>query len=117
MAADVDQAGTPPGQYTMGYIAVDSEGNVVASHSERTRLEPLEGRANASLSYLDSVAVDPGVYDVRLAVVDAQGRHGSVVRDAGTGRRAAAGIGRRAGTVVGLVLGAGKFGSKGDKKT
>jgi hypothetical protein len=81
MAADVDQAGTPPGQYTMGYIAVDSEGNVVASHSERTRLEPLEGRANASLSYLDSVAVDPGVYDVRLAVVDAQGRHGSVVRE------------------------------------
>ena len=81
MAADVDQAGTPPGQYTIGYIAVDSDGKVVASHSERVRLEAIEGRGNASLSYLDSVTVDPGVYDVRLAVVDAQGRHGSVVRE------------------------------------
>jgi VWFA-related protein len=81
MAADVGQAGTPAGQYTMGFIVVDDQGRVVASRSEKPTLEPLEGRANASLSYLDSVTVDPGVYEVRLAAVDAQGRHGSVVRD------------------------------------
>ena len=81
MAADVGQAGTPPAQYTMGFIVVDDQGRVVASRSDKTRLEPLEGRTNASLSYLDSVVVDPGVYEVRLAAVDAQGRHGSVVRD------------------------------------
>ena len=65
----------------MGFIVVDDQGRVVASRSDKTRLEPLEGRTNASLSYLDSVVVDPGVYEVRLAAVDAQGRHGSVVRD------------------------------------
>lgn len=81
MAADVGQAGTPPAQYTMGFIVVDDQGRVVASRSDKTRLEPLEGRTNASLAYLDSVVVEPGVYEVRLAAVDAQGRHGSVVRD------------------------------------
>jgi len=81
MAADVGQAGTPAGQYTMGFIVVDDQGKVVASRSEKLKLEPLEGRANASLSYLDSVSVDPGVYEVRLAAVDAEGRHGSVIRD------------------------------------
>ena len=81
MAADVGQAGTPSGQYTMGFIVVDDQGRVVASRSDKPRLEPLEGRTNASLAYLDAVTVDPGVYEVRLAAVDAQGRHGSVVRD------------------------------------
>jgi VWFA-related protein len=81
MAADVGQAGTPSGQYTMGFIVVDDQGRVVASRSDKPRLEPLEGRTNASLAYLDAVTVEPGVYEVRLAAVDAQGRHGSVVRD------------------------------------
>ena len=81
MAADVGQAGTPSAQYTMGFIVVDDQGRVVASRSEKPKLEPLEGRTNASLSYLDAVTVDPGVYEVRLAAVDPQGRHGSVVRD------------------------------------
>ena len=81
MAADVGQAGTASGQYTMGFIVVDDQGRVVASRSEKRTLEPLEGRTNASLAYLDAVTVEPGVYEVRLAAVDAQGRHGSVVRD------------------------------------
>ena len=65
----------------MGFIVVDDQGKVVASRSEKTKLEPLERRTNASLSYLDSVSLDPGVYEVRLAAVDAEGRRGSVVRD------------------------------------
>src|SRR4030095_8128011 len=79
--ADGGQGGTRPGQYTMGFIVVDDQGRVVASRSEKPKLEPLEGRTNASLAYLDAVTVEPGVYEVRLAAVDAQGRHGSVVRD------------------------------------
>jgi VWFA-related protein len=81
LAADVGQAGTPPADYTMGFIVVDDQGKVVASRSSKMKLEPPEGRTNASLSYLDSVSVEPGVYEVRLAAVDADGRHGSVVRD------------------------------------
>jgi VWFA-related protein len=81
MAADVGQAGTPAATYSIGYIVVDNEGNVAASNGEKLKLEPLEGRTNASLSYLGYVTVDPGVYELRLAVVDAEGRHGSVVRE------------------------------------
>jgi VWFA-related protein len=81
MAADVGQAGTPAAQYTMGYIVVDSDGRVAAANSDKLKLEPLEGRTNASLSYLGYVTLDPGVYELRLAAVDADGRHGSVVRE------------------------------------
>lgn len=80
MAADVGQPGTPAAQYTMGFIVVDDQGKVVASRSEKVRLQPMEGRTNTSLSYLDSVTIEPGVYEVRLAAVDPEGRHGSVVR-------------------------------------
>src|SRR5258706_3344592 len=52
MAADVGQAGTPAAEYTMGYIVVDREGRVVASNSDKVKLEPLEGRTNAPLPYL-----------------------------------------------------------------
>jgi VWFA-related protein len=61
MAADVGQAGTPASQYTMGFIVVDDQGRVAASRSEKTKLEPLEGRTNASLAYLDSVTVECGL--------------------------------------------------------
>src|ERR1043166_4135085 len=81
MAADVGQPGTAASQYTMGFIFVDDQGKVVASRSQKVKLEPPEGRTNASLSFFDSVIVDPGVYEVRLAAVDSEGRHGSVVRD------------------------------------
>ena len=81
MAADVGQAGTPAAEYTMGYIVVDREGRVVASNSDKMKLEPLGGRTNASLSYLGYATLEPGIYELRLAAVDAEGRHGSVVRE------------------------------------
>ena len=60
---------------------VDSEGRVVASKSERLTLAPPAGRPTAALSYLGALSLDPGVYDFRLAAVDANGRRGSVVRE------------------------------------
>jgi hypothetical protein len=65
----------------MGYIVVDNDGKVVAADSHKLKLEPLEGRSNASLSYLGYVTLEPGIYELRLAAVDAEGRHGSVVRE------------------------------------
>lgn len=81
VAADVGQAGAPPAQYEIGLVLVNDAGDVAASHVEKIPLTPPEGRANASLQYLNYVDVDPGVYELRLAAVDPDGHHGSVVRE------------------------------------
>jgi hypothetical protein len=81
LAADVGQPGTPPAEFTVGYVLIDDRGNVAASGQEKRKLEPAASGANAALSYVAGLAVDPGQYHVRFGVVDAEGRRGSVVRD------------------------------------
>ena len=80
VAADVGQAGTPPGQYEIGMVLVNDQGDVAAQHVEKISLTPPEGRKNVSLQYQNFVDVDPGVYELRLGAVDGEGHHGSVVR-------------------------------------
>jgi len=80
VAADVGQAGAPPAQYEIGMVLVNDQGDVAAQHVEKIALTPPEGRKNASLEYLNYIDVDPGVYELRLGAVDAEGHHGSVVR-------------------------------------
>ena len=44
-------------------------------------LSPGSGSPNQPLRFVGGVVVDPGTYSLRLAVVDQEGRRGSVVRD------------------------------------
>ncbi len=82
LAADVGQPGTTPAEYTVGYILIDDQGKIAASGQEKRKLEPATaGAANAALTYVAGLTVDPGQYHVRFGVVDAEGRRGSVVRD------------------------------------
>ncbi|HEY6359849.1 MAG TPA: VWA domain-containing protein [Vicinamibacterales bacterium] len=79
VAAEVGTAGSKPAPYTLGYALVDRDGEVVGAFSERRTLTPADGRATAALEYISSVVVDPGIYQLRLAAVDSDGRRGSVV--------------------------------------
>jgi VWFA-related protein len=81
IAAEIGQAGSKPAEYTVGYVLIDDQGHVAASGSDKRVLAPVDGRENAPLGYVGSVAVDPGVYSVRFGAVDATGRRGSVLRD------------------------------------
>ena len=81
IAADVDQPGAAAGDYTIGYLVVDDQNKVVASWANKQRLEPSSSTPNAPLSFASGVALDPGNYSLRLAVVDTAGRRGSIVRD------------------------------------
>lgn len=80
MAADVGQTGAKAGEYTVGFVLIDDEGNVASSGQEKRRLEPIDGRSDAALGFVATMTVEPGTYSLRLAAVDEEGRRGSVVR-------------------------------------
>ena len=79
LSTEIGQAGAKPAEYTVGFVLIDREGRVVASSSDKRKLEPGDGR-DAPLAYITAAAVDPGVYSARFAAVDPEGRRGSVVR-------------------------------------
>jgi VWFA-related protein len=81
VAAQVGEPGAKPGEYTVGYVVMNNEGQVAASFLERMTLSPGSGSPNEPLRFVGGVVVDPGTYSLRLAVVDQEGRRGSIVRD------------------------------------
>jgi VWFA-related protein len=82
VAAQVGEAGAQPGEYTVGYIVMNDQGQVAASFlEERMTLSPGSGSPNEALRFVGGVVVDPGTYSLRLAVIDKEGRRGSIVRD------------------------------------
>jgi VWFA-related protein len=79
MAADVDQAGTTPGEYIVGWALIDRDGKVAASDAGRRTLTRATG--TGALEFRAQSVVPPGVYSLRVAVVDGAGRRGAVVRE------------------------------------
>jgi VWFA-related protein len=81
VAAEVGQLGGEPEEYTVGYVLLDGEGDVVVGAVEKHLLSVPGGLANAPRDYLAEVVVEPGNYSLRFGVVDASGRRGGVVRE------------------------------------
>jgi VWFA-related protein len=81
VAAQVGEAGARPGEYSVGFIVLNNENRVAASFEEKMTLSPGSGSPNEALKFVGGVLVDPGVYSLRLAVIDEEGRRGSIVRD------------------------------------
>jgi VWFA-related protein len=81
IVADVGQAGAMPAPFGVGYLLIDREGKVAGSFGEKRTLSPVSGSSSAPLEFVGGVVVEPGIYELRLAVVDEEGRRGSVVRE------------------------------------
>jgi VWFA-related protein len=81
VAAQVGEAGAQPSTHTVGFIVVDSGNKVAASFLEKMTLSPGSGSPSDALRFVGGVVVDPGTYSLRFAVVDEEGRRGSIVRD------------------------------------
>ena len=81
VAAQVGEPGAKPGEYTVGFLVMNNEGQVAASFLERDDALAGSGSPNEPLRFVGGVVVDPGTYSLRLAVVDKEGRRGSIVRD------------------------------------
>ena len=81
LAAEVGQPGGEPEEFTVGYVLLDTEGNVVAGSADKRVLSVPNGLAKASREYLGEIVVEPGNYSLRFGVVDSSGRRGSVIRE------------------------------------
>jgi VWFA-related protein len=81
IAADVGQPGTAAGDYTVGFMVIDDQNKIAATWGAKQRLSPAGTSPAEPLAFLGAVSVDPGVYSLRFAAVDAEGRRGSVIRD------------------------------------
>ena len=81
IAADVGQPGGEPEEFTVGYVLLDGEGNVVSGNVDKRVLSVPNGLTNQPRDYLTEVLVEPGNYALRFGVVDSTGRRGGVIRD------------------------------------
>jgi VWFA-related protein len=81
IAAQVGQPGATPGTFVVGYLVINDENRVVASYGDEAALSPVSGSPNEPLRFISGALVDPGIYSLRMAVVDSEGRRGSIVRD------------------------------------
>ena len=78
VAADIGQPGASHAEFGIGYVLTSSSGEIV-SKGGATRT--LTASATEAARYDGSLVIDPGAYTLRFAVVDTEGRRGSVVRE------------------------------------
>jgi len=81
VAAQIGQPGAAPGDFSIGYLVIDDQNRVAASFGEQVKLTPGSGSPNEPLKFVSGVVVEPGLYSLRMGVVDSEGRRGSIVRD------------------------------------
>lgn len=79
LATDIDRSANRGGQVSLGYLMFDDKGKVVASEFEKAIASPVD-RTTRTQKYLGAAIAAPGVYNLKVAVVDDAGRRGSVER-------------------------------------
>jgi tetratricopeptide (TPR) repeat protein len=80
ISTEIDRAFNPAGNFSLGYIVTDSVGNLAGSQFERQLAVASKDDEGRPQRYTGAVVLDPGIYNVKLAVVDPKGRSGSVER-------------------------------------
>ncbi len=81
IAAQVGQPGAAKGEFTLGYLLIADDNRIAGSWGSRVTLAPLGSSPNEPLAFEGTTLVDPGIYTLRIGVVDPEGRRGSVVRE------------------------------------
>lgn len=76
VATEIDRSTDPASKLALAFALVDSKGNVVSSQIEPDVQSPI--RRSKIQTFVGSASVDPGVYTLKLAVVDEAGKRGSV---------------------------------------
>ena len=79
ISAEVDVPGGVPSALTLRYMLRDPEGTVVLTSTPQQITPTLAQTPNGPvLAFASSMRIEPGTYSLKLAVVDAAGRSGSV---------------------------------------
>jgi VWFA-related protein len=79
LVADIDRSLDPEGPLSLGYMMLDEQGKLVSSLLEKAVSEPVDRRTRVQ-KYVGAAVAPPGVYTLKLAVVDGTGKRGSVER-------------------------------------
>lgn len=80
ISTELDRAFNPAGDFSLGYIVTDARGNLVGSQFEKALAVPSKDDEGRPQRYTGAVVLDPGIYNVKLAVVDPRGKQGSIER-------------------------------------
>lgn len=80
VTSEIDRAFNPADDFSFGYIVTDARGKLVASQFEKALAVPSKDDEGRPQRYTGAVVLDPGIYNVKVAVVDPKGRAGTVER-------------------------------------
>lgn len=80
VSTEIDRSGNPSGDFALGYLVTDARGALVGSQFEKALAVPSKDDVGRPQRYTGAFIVDPGIYNVKVAVVDPRGRAGSVDR-------------------------------------
>lgn len=80
VSTEIDRAFNPAGPFALGYIVTDAAGNLAGSQFERQLAVGSKDEEGRPQRYTGAVVLDPGIYNIKVAVVDPKGRSGSVER-------------------------------------
>jgi VWFA-related protein len=78
VAAQVDRAASSPENLALAYYVTDEHNNIVGTHVEPVLDAPKSVEAGRQRHFTGSFLVDPGRFNVKLAVIDGDGRGASV---------------------------------------
>ena len=79
LVTDVDRSLNPDGALSLGYLMFDDKGKLVTSQLEKALPNPIDQRTKIQ-KYVGAAVAAPGTYTLKVAVVDAAGKRGSVER-------------------------------------
>jgi VWFA-related protein len=78
VASEMDGRDVTSGDVTIGYALIDREGRVATSGIQKKTLDAAQGPDGAVFVDSGAMVVDPGAYTLKVAIIDATGRSGSV---------------------------------------
>jgi VWFA-related protein len=80
ITTEIDRSFNPAGDFLLGCLVTDSRGTLVGSQLERALALPTADDVGRPQRYTGAFVLDPGRYNVKVAVIDPDGRAGSVER-------------------------------------
>ncbi|HET7699143.1 MAG TPA: VWA domain-containing protein [Vicinamibacterales bacterium] len=79
LVTDIDRSLNADGALALGYMMFDDKGKLVTSQLEPALQNPIDPRSKIQ-KYIGAAIAPPGTYTLKIAVVDANGKRGSVER-------------------------------------
>ena len=79
LVTDVDRSLNPDGTLALGYMMFDDKGKLVTSQLEKALPNPIDPGSKIQ-KYIGAALAPAGTYTLKVAVVDANGKRGSVER-------------------------------------